>query len=204
MAFLGVAAVFVTIIAFFPIVFTGRYPRSLFDFVVGVLRWGWRVGFYSYRALGTDRYPPFTLASVEDYPADLHIDYPEILCRWKPLVKWFLAVPHYLILAALVGGNLGGAGDPDIYFGGLLYVLLLIAAVILLFTAAYPKDIFRLVMGINRWGFRVCAYVGPFNRRISAFSAFGLADRKPYGTRGTPIGMLIRSVPAGTSVLRDY
>ncbi len=160
LAFLGVAAVFVTIIAFFAIVFTGQYPRSLFDFVVGVLRWGWRVGFYSYRALGTDRYPPFTLASVEDYPADLHIDYPETLCRWKPLVKWFLAVPHYLILAALVGGNLGGAGDPDIYFGGLLYVLLLIAAVVLLFTAAYPKDIFRLVMGINRWGFRVCAYVG--------------------------------------------
>ncbi len=159
LAFLFVAFALVTVIALFAILFTGRYPRGMFDFNVGVLRWAWRVGYYSYQALGTDRYPPFTLEPVADYPADLQVVYPERLSHGLVLVKWFLAIPHYAVLAALAGWG----WQPSMEhwpFAGLLWVLVLIVAVVLLFTGKYLKDVHRLIMGINRWSYRVAAYVG--------------------------------------------
>jgi len=152
LAFLWIAFVVVCIIAFFAILFTGRYPRGLFDFNTGVLRWSWRVGFYTYSALGTDKYPPFSLDPAADYPADLEIAYPKKLSRGLVLVKWWLLViPHYIVVGMMQGGQ-GGRGS------GLLFILVLIAAIVLLFTGKYPKDIFKLVVGINRWGYRVSAY----------------------------------------------
>ncbi|GAB3132472.1 DUF4389 domain-containing protein [Marisediminicola antarctica] len=155
-----------TIVAGFAILFTGRYPRGLFNFNVGVLRWSWRVGFYSYSALGTDRYPPFSLSSTE-YPADFDVEYPEKLSNGLVLVKWWLlALPHLLILGALTGsaGQVWEWDDQTPGFearGGisLIGILVLIAAVILLFTGRYRRGLFDFILGINRWVFRVIAYV---------------------------------------------
>ena len=96
--FLWLAFIFMTIVALFGILFTGNYPRGIFDFNVGVMRWTWRVGFYSYSALGTDRYPPFSL-QVLDYPATLEVQYPEQLSRSLMVFKPLLALPHYLIVS---------------------------------------------------------------------------------------------------------
>ncbi|MDX5454046.1 MAG: DUF4389 domain-containing protein, partial [Rhodococcus sp. (in: high G+C Gram-positive bacteria)] len=109
--FLAIAHFVTTVVAGFAILFTGRYPRALFDFNVGVMRWWWRVGFYTYAALGTDRYPPFSLHRT-DYPADFDVPYPERLSRGLVLVKWWLlAIPHYLVLGVLVGGGATATSD---------------------------------------------------------------------------------------------
>ena len=158
--FLGIAFVIGTIVAFFAILFTGRHPRGIFDFKVGVMRWGWRVAFYGYSALGTDRYPPFTLADVPDYPARLDIEYPQQLSRGLVLVKWWLlALPHYVIVSVFAGGALSFTGTNDeLAWCGLISLLVVIAGVIMLFTGRYSTGIFDFVMGMNRWVNRVVAY----------------------------------------------
>jgi hypothetical protein len=174
--FLWIGFVVAWVIALFAIVFTSKYPRGLFDYNVGVLRWSWRVGFYSYEVLGTDKYPPFTLKSVADYPADLEVEYPERLSPGLALVKWWLlAIPHYIVVGTLAGGwqfregwqfhngweYQGG--------GGLIFALVIIAAVALLFTGRYHQDIFRLVMGMNRWVYRVAVYAALMTDKYPPF-----------------------------------
>jgi hypothetical protein len=161
--FLWIAFFVVSVVAFFAILLTGRYPRKLFEFNAGVMRWSWRVGFYSYSALGTDRYPPFTLKDISDYPARLEVEYPGSLSRGLVLVKWWLlALPHYLIIAVFTGGAWAawtGTGSQWIWSsGGLVGLLVLIAGIMLLFTGRYPKSLYDFVIGMNRWVYRVAAY----------------------------------------------
>jgi hypothetical protein len=167
LAFLWVAFLITTVIAGFAILFTGRYPRPLFDFNIGVLRWNWRVGFYVYAALGTDRYPPFTLART-DYPADFDVAYPEHLSRGLVLVKWLLAIPHLAIVILIAGDLLlypwtasSGWTSGFQLAGGysVLNLLVVLAGFFLLITQQYPRTLFDLLVGINRWLYRVLIYI---------------------------------------------
>jgi Domain of unknown function (DUF4389) len=189
--FLIIAFFVVTIVAFFAILFTERYPRSLFDFNLGVLRWAWRVSFYTYDALGTDRYPPFSLGPEPNYPATLAVDYPERLSRGLVLVKWWLlAIPHYLVLGFFLGGGWfawdwkeeggGWSGGP-----GLITLLALFAGIALLFTTRYPRGIFGLVIGLNRWVFRVVAYAALMT---DVYPPFRLDQGGPEPGRSAPEG----------------
>jgi len=165
LAFLWLAFALLTVVAGIAIVATGRYPKSIFNFNVGVMRWTWRVGYYAYSALGTDQYPPFTLADV-DYPARFDVAYPEHLSRGLALTKWWLlAIPHYLIIGLFTSGlvwtttNLNESGDQILGIGGgLIGIVVVIAAVALAFTGRYPQGLFDLVIGLNRWVYRVWVY----------------------------------------------
>ena len=122
------------------IIFRQRYPRWWFDFAREYTRFGARVA--AYFALMTDTYP----STVDEQSVHLEIDYPDAahLNRWLPLVKWFLAIPHYIVLIVLA--TIGVLGIMVSWFA-------------ILFTGRYPKGIFDFVVGVMRWGLRVQAYV---------------------------------------------
>lgn len=164
LAFLWLAVIPLTVFSGFAILLTGRYPEPIFSFTVGVMRWTWRVTFYSFSALATDRYPPFSLEPDDSYPASFAVDYPQRLSRGLVLVKWWLlAVPQYIIVSIFVGGAMGltSGHSNDWTFasgGGVIGLLVFAAALVLIFTGRYPRPLFDFVMGMNRWSFRVLAY----------------------------------------------
>jgi hypothetical protein len=122
------------------IIFRQRYPRWWFDFSRELTRFGARFG--AYLLLLTDQYP----STVDEQSVHLEIDYPDVpkdLNRWMPIIKWLLAIPHYIILGFLIIAA---------FFG------VIIAWFAILFTGQYPRAIFDFIVGVGRWSLRVNAY----------------------------------------------
>jgi Domain of unknown function (DUF4389) len=142
LAVIGIIAWVVLVIAFFAVLITGRYPQSLFDFLVGYERWRMRVS--AYVLLQTDRYPPFALADDPAFPVRIEVDYPEQVSRWRPLVHWLLAIP------ALVGAFAVGI---------VAYVAVIIAWFAILITGRYPESLFNAVTVALRWSIRTTLYI---------------------------------------------
>lgn len=122
------------------ILFRQRYPRWWFDFALELSRFSSRVG--AYGALLTDQYP----STEDEQTVHLELDYPDAandLNRWLPLVKWLLAIPHYIVLLVL------GIG---------VFFAVIGAWFAILFTGRYPEGLFKFVVGWGRWALRVQAY----------------------------------------------
>jgi hypothetical protein len=198
--FLWIGFVVATVIAFFAILFTGRYPRGLFDYNVGVLRWSWRVAFYAFDPAATDRYPPFTLGPA-GYPAQLDVAYPERLSRGLVLVKWWLlAIPHYIIVGLFTNGLIWWAdtpaGDSPVLRigGGVIGILVIVALIALLFTGRYLTGLFDLIMGLTRWVYRVIAYAALMTDRYPPFR-LDLGGGEPSPMADTSANAVDRPAP---------
>lgn len=130
----------ISLIAFFAILFTGAYPRGLFDFAVNTVRW--RMNLLGYVLLIRDEYPPFSFEPGL-YPVTFEVDYPTNLQRFAPLYKWILAIPHFIIVAVL---------------GIVAFVVVFIAGFAVLFTGKYPEGMYKFVVGVQRWSQRAMLY----------------------------------------------
>ena len=152
LAFVALGAFFVAIFAFFAVLFTGRWPRGAFDYMVGTFRWAYRVSAYFH--LMVDAYPPFSMADDPNYPARLNIEYPERVDNWRPLVQWLLAIP-YLIIAGVLYWLTG--------------ILTVVAFFMILFTKRIPREMFDLMVPGLRWQLRGNAYAYFLTNRYPPF-----------------------------------
>ena len=148
--FLQLAMGITTFIAWFAILFTGSYPRGLWDFALMVQRWSARVT--AYLLLQRDEYPPFGDA---DYPVLYHLDYPDRLSRGLIFIKWLLVIPNVIVLANL------GIG---------LYIVLIVSWFAILFTGKFPRGMFDFVTGVTRWSLRANAYMNLMTDHYPPFS----------------------------------
>jgi hypothetical protein len=148
--FVAIGAFFVAIWAFFAVLFTGRWPRGAFDYMVGTYRWATRV--LAYVHLMTDAYPPFEMGDDELYPVRVLVEYPEHVANWRPLVQWLLAWPYLFVASILYS---------------LTAVLAFVAFFTILFTKRIPRGLFELMVPGLRWNMRGNAY------------AYFLSDRYP-------------------------
>lgn len=150
-----------TLISLFTVLFTKQIPRPIFDAITMTYRYEWRA--VSYAMFLHEDYPPFDFTpAAEDDRAEPHtvlsIGYPQQLNRWKPLYKWFLAIPHYLVLAALSVAAV---------------IAFVIGFFAVLFSGEYPRGIRDFLVNVYRYGLRVQAYVGLLTDR---YPPFALAD----------------------------
>jgi hypothetical protein len=150
--FVAIGAFFVMIYAFFAVLFTGSYPRGAFDYMVGTLRWLYRVAAYLH--LMTDAYPPFSMQDDPAYPLRVHVEYPEHVERWRPLVQWLLIWPYLIVGGALY------------WLTGLLTI---VAFFTVLFTKQIPRGVFELMMPGLRWSLRGNAYAYFTTRQYPPF-----------------------------------
>ena len=158
LAFLWLTLFVLTVVAFFAILFTGRYPRGIFDFNVGVLRWTWRVAFFPSARSARIATRRSRSDDVPGYPARLEVPYPEQLSRGlraREVVA--LAIPQYIVVGIFLGGGSWAASRVDEWFWsfafemGLIGVLVLFAGVALLVTTRYPRWALRVRPGLDRW-----------------------------------------------------
>lgn len=150
--FLGIGAFIALFVAFFAVLFTGRFPEGLWTFVTGVYRWTYRVE--AYVLLLTDEYPPFSLEDDPGYPARVEYDYPDRIDNWRPLVQWLLAIPYLFVAGALFG---------------VAQIVAVIGAFVILFTKELPQGMFALILNPLRWQLRGNAYAAFLVKRYPPF-----------------------------------
>jgi hypothetical protein len=148
--FLQIIAGIVTFIAWFAILFTGRYPRGMWDFAVKIQIWIANVS--SYFLLLRDEYPPF---GDSPYPVQFDLVYPERLSRGLIFIKWLLIIPHLFLLA---------------FLGIAAYVVFILAWFAILITGRYPRGMFNFMVGLQRWGLRANLYANLLTDRYPPFS----------------------------------
>jgi hypothetical protein len=149
---LGVLVGAITFVAWFAILFTGRYPRELFDLVVK--SWRWQANVAAYVGLMRDEYPPFSWEEGR-YPVRFQVEYPERLSRLLIFVKWLLALPHYIVLFLL---------------GLVAYLAWIVAWWAILITGRFPRALFDFLVGLGRWNWRVQAYTNLLRDEYPPFS----------------------------------